>query len=58
MHAGVRTARGNGVHRPVGIEFGDGLIEAFLDAGGVVLPLPATKRRPVVLEAQGNPLDL
>ena len=56
MHARVRPARGNGVHRPVGIKFGNRLIEAFLDAGGVVLPLPTAKCRSVVLEAQGNPL--
>ena len=56
MHARVRPARGNGMHRPVGIKLGNGLVEAFLDAGGVVLPLPTAKRRPVVLEAKGNPL--
>ena len=58
MNARVRSARGNGVHRPLGIKLGDGLIKACLDAGCVVLPLPAAKGRPVVLEAQGNPLHL
>ena len=62
MDAGVGAAGGNGA-----TQFGcnasgervEGLnrfIEALLNTAVLGLPLPATKKRPRVLEADGNPL--
>ena len=56
MHTGVSATSRDGVDRPVGIEVSDGLFQHALHTGALPLPLPATKKRPRVLEADGNPL--
>ena len=56
MHTGVGATSGNGMDRSMGIEICDGLFQYSLHAGALPLPLPSTKKRPRILEADGDPL--
>lgn len=56
VHAGVSAASGDGMDGTMGVEICDGLFKHALHACALTLPLPATKKRPRVLEAESNPL--
>lgn len=56
MHTSVGATSGDGMDRSMGIEICDGLFQYSLDAGALPLPLPSTKKRPRILEADGDPL--
>ena len=56
VHTGVSAASSDGMDGTMGVEICDGLLKHALHAGALTLPLPATKKRPRVLEADSNPL--
>jgi hypothetical protein len=56
MNAGIGATGGKGLHRPVRIELGDGVLQHGLNTATVALALPATKRRTLVLKAEADPL--
>lgn len=55
MNSGIGATGGHAVHRPEGIQGCDRVIKDALNAGALTLPLPAAKKRPLVLKAEGNP---
>ena len=54
MHTGIGAPCSNGPGRSLGIQRRQGRFQGFLNAGIVRLALPATKGRPVVLQAEGD----
>ena len=55
MNSGIGASGGHAVHRPMGIQGCDGVVQHALNAGALTLPLPTAKKRPLVLKAEGNP---
>ena len=57
MNSRIGAPGGDGVDGAMGIELGDGVFQHPLHTGALALSLPATKRRTLVLQAEGNPSD-
>ena len=55
MDAGIGATCGEGLNRSVRIELRNGRFQLSLHAVAIALTLPATKRRTLVLQAEGNP---
>ena len=55
MNAGVGATCGESLNRSVWIELRNGRFQFSLHAVAIALTLPATKRRTLVLQAEGNP---
>ena len=55
MDACIGSTGGNRVHRADGVQLTDGFVQCGLHTVALALPLPATKSRTLVLQAEGNP---
>ena len=57
VNARIGSSGRKSLDRPVRVELADRRLELGLHTVAVVLPLPATKSRTLVLQAEGNPLN-
>ena len=55
MNTRISAPGCEGLHGAVRVELGNGIFQDALHTGALALPLPATKSRTLVLQAEGNP---